>query len=127
MPLSRARWPAGVLAVLATGPLLGCQVATECDAEAVKAFHSLPPAQGVAVDLRGEPGLGCTDTVQPTDPAGFVSHYEHAMRDAGWEVQRDGDGIFGKGSAGGLRLDPLEGTDVGVYVLSPREYATEQR
>jgi hypothetical protein len=115
------RW-LGMLAVLASTGLSGCASEEKCDPEAVKAFKSLPAVQGVEVNLLVSPGIGCTDTVQATDPQGFVSHYEKAMRDAGWTVQTEGGGVFGKGPSGGVRVDQLEGKDVGVYALSAEEY-----
>src|SRR4051794_33096217 len=100
--------------------LLGCgAIGTEkCDPDIVKAFRDLPPVEGVEVDLHGSPGIGCTDTVTPSDPKAFLDHYEQAMRDAGWSVTSDGSGFFGTGPSGGVTVDPLEGNDVGVYALS---------
>lgn len=101
----------------------------KCDPVAVTAFESMPPYPGAEVELRGSPGIGCTDTVQPPDPDDFIDHYERAMRDAGWTVHSDdgalGRGVFGRGPSGGVRLDRLEGNDVGVYVLSPSGYSPE--
>jgi len=37
------------------------------------------------------------------------------------EVVADRDGVFGKGPAGGVRIDRLEGIDVGVYAVSADE------
>ena len=45
------------------------------------------------------------------------------MRQAGWEVGTDSPGVSGNGLNGGVRIDRLEGDEVGVYVLSPDEYA----
>lgn len=92
--------------------------AEKCDPRIVKAFRALPPADGIDVDLHGSAGIGCTDTVGPTDAKAFMDHYERAMRDAGWKVTSDGTGIYGTGPSGGVRLDRLEGNDVGVYALS---------
>jgi hypothetical protein len=113
-------------ALLISGLILtsGCAVVraiseTEnCDPRIVKAFRALPAAEGVTVDLHGSTGIGCTDTVTPSDPEAFVDHYEQAMRNAGWTVMIDGSGVYGRGPSGGLRLDRLEGNDVGVYALS---------
>ncbi len=30
------------------------------------------------MDLHGSTGIGCTDTVTPSDPHAFVGHYEEA-------------------------------------------------
>jgi len=89
-----------------------------CDPRIVEAFRALPPADGIEVDLHASAGIGCTDTVTPSDPEAFMDHYERAMRKAGWTVVVDGSGSFSRGPAGGLRLDRLEGNDVGVYALS---------
>ena len=70
------------------------------------------------MDLHGSAGIGCTDTVTPSDPDAFLNHYEQAMRDAGWSVSTDASGVFGLGPSGGVRVDRLEGSDVGVYALS---------
>lgn len=100
-----------------------------CDPVAVNAFESMPAYPGAEVELRVSPGIGCTDTVQPADPDAFIDHYEKAMRDAGWTVRSDDDafgrGASGTGPSGGVRLDRLEGDDVGVYVLSPSGYPPE--
>ena len=114
----------GLLVVLASGAVSGCMSSEKCDPKAVEAFQSLPPFHGVEVDLHGSSGIGCTDTVKPADADAFVAHYEEAMRNAGWNVLPDGDGVFGKGPSGGVRIDRLEGNDVGVYALSPDEYST---
>ena len=66
------------------------------------------------------------DTVEPRDPVAFVAHYEEAMRDAGWTVLPNGDGFSGKGPAGVVRFDRLEGNDVGVYLLSPEDYPSDK-
>lgn len=108
--------------MLASGALSGCGSTENCDPRAVEEFELLPAFNGVDVNLHGSSGIGCTDTVEPADPDAFVAHYEEAMRHAGWDVVFDGDGIFGKGPSGGVRIDPLEGHDVGVYVLSPDDF-----
>ena len=95
----------------------------KCDQTIVAAFRALPPVDGVNVDLHPSAGIGCTDTVTPSDPEAFIRHYEHAMRNDGWTVTNDGPDIYGRSPAGGLRLDRLEGDNVGVYALSTDEAA----
>ena len=112
----------GLLAALGSASVSGCGSSEDCDPEAVTAFESLPPFEGVSVDLHGSPGIGCTDTVKPADPDAFVAHYRKAMRHAGWSVAADDSGVFGKGPVAGVRIDFLEGDDVGVYLLSPDDY-----
>ncbi len=109
----------GILAVLASLATSGCLAAHEkCDPKAVAAFESLPSFDAVEVELHGEPGIGCTDTVQPTDPDAFVTHYVKAMRRAGWTVTPD-TGVLATGPNGRVRIDRLEGNDVGVYLVAP--------
>lgn len=122
-PAQMMRGLAGSL-LLGVGAMLlaGCGGSeATCDARIVEAFRALPPVEGVDVDLHGSPGIGCTDTVTPADPDAFMEHYERAMRKAGWEVVTDSSGTFGRGASGGVRLDRLEGDDVGVYALSRDE------
>ena len=98
----------------------GCVAAHEkCDPDAVAAFESLPAFDGVEVELHGSPGIGCTDTVKPADPDAFVSHYTQAMRGGGWTVTPDEAGVLATGPSGRVRIDRLEGNDVGVYLLAP--------
>ncbi len=100
--------------------LAGCadSSAPSCDPGIVKAFRALPVVGGVDVALHGSTGVGCTDTVAPSDPDAFLSHYEQAMRNAGWRVSTDATGVFGRGPSGGVRVDRLEGNEVGVYALA---------
>lgn len=111
-----------LLGVLAAVAVSGCGSTEECDPKAVEAFQHLPPFDGVKVSLHASSGIGCTDTVEPADPEAFVGHYEEAMTNAGWEVLSHGGGVVGKGPSGGVRIDRLEGHDVGVYVLSPADF-----
>jgi hypothetical protein len=109
--------------ILTTGcaAVRGMTETEKCDPRIVEGFRALPPADGIDVQLHGSAGIGCTDTVTPSDPDAFIGHYERAMRNAGWTVLMDGSGIYGRGPSGGLRLDRLEGHDVGVYALSLEE------
>jgi hypothetical protein len=93
-----------------------------CDPAAVATFESLPVFPGVDVDLQGSPGNGCTDTVQPPDPAAFIAHYERVMRDAGWPVSRDGEGLLGTGPAGPVSINNYEGDDVVVFIPSAGDF-----
>jgi len=111
------------VAVGVAAPLSGCSETPSCDPAAVRVFQSLPAAQGVDVEPQGSAEIGCTDTVQPSDPAAFVTHYAEAMRAAGWTVVIDGDGVLGTHQGGAVRLDRLEGNDVGVYVMAPSDLA----
>lgn len=97
-------------------------VFVECNPEAVQAFESLPAYRGVEVDLQGSAGIGCTDTVQPADPAAYIDHYERVMRVAGWQVARDGEGLRGTGPAGPVRIDHYEGNDVMVFLPSADDF-----
>ena len=99
----------------------GCEATPSCDAAALAAFRALPPAPGVTVAPKGSPGIGCTDTVTVDDPAAVVAHYEAAMAAAGWTVVSDGGGVLGRTGSSGLRIDPLEGRDLGFYVLGPED------
>lgn len=111
-----------LMVVLASAAVSGCGSTEECDPRAVAAFQRLPPFDGIEVDLHGSSGIGCTDTVDPADPDAFMAHYEHVMRRAGWHVLSTGDGVLGRGQYGAVRIDPLEGHDVGVYVLTPDDF-----
>lgn len=100
--------------------LVGCASEdTACDPGIVEAFRALPPVAGVEVALRPSTGIGCTDTVTVADPGAFVEHYARVMREAGWSVLADGDGVLGSGPSGRVRVDRLEGRQVGVYAMSP--------
>ena len=97
----------------------------QCDPAAVETFQSLPAFPGVEVELKGSPGNGCTDTVQPADPAAFIDHYERVMRDAGWQVARDGAGLRGNGPTGPVSIDNYEGNDVVVFLPSAGDFPPE--
>ena len=85
-------------------------------------FQSLPAFPGVEVDLHASAG-GCTDTVEPADPAAFIDHYERVMRDAGWRVARDGAELRGTGPAGRVHIDSYEGNEVVVLLPSTSDYS----
>lgn len=104
-------------------------VGDSCDVEAVQGFESLPSYPGVTVELATSAGIGCTDTVDAPDPDAFIEHYAKVMGDAGWTVQYDepprGGGVLGVGPSSAVRLDRLEGTNVGVYVSPPEDLTSE--
>ena len=101
-------------------------VFVDCDPEAVNAFQSLPAYPGVEVDLQGSEGSGCTDTVQPADPDAFLTHYEQAMRDAGWQVIRTGDDLLATGPTGDVQMDHYEGNDVVVFLQPGSGFLTDE-
>ena len=94
-----------------------------CSVRPVRSAHAPTAARSQMAPAAS----ACTDTVKPPDPDAFVAHYEDAMRDAGWAIVSDGDGFSGKGPAGRVRVDRLEGNDVGVYLLAPDDYPSEDQ
>lgn len=113
--------------------LSGCapgqpQPPQECDPEAVALLESLPPFPGVEVDLHLQSDdtpqvpddQDCVAVLTPPDPEVFQTHYEQAMRDAGWTIRvlEPGNvlGVTEEGSGVSVSLDTHEPGNVRVWL-----------